>query len=189
MYPSLFYRPGALLSPSELSAARLDGLLFEVGDGYIHADLPEDAAARVASLASVLAPGYAASGATAAWVHGFGDAAPLCHHIQRATPRRQRVTPQRNVVVHEIQLAPTDVVTIAGAQVTTLPRTLTDLALRADRDAEGERWLRALGAARPDLLLPVRQQIASRKRMPGKRAAVTALNLLREAYCQDVVTR
>lgn len=189
MHPSLFYRPGALLSEAELSAARLDGLLFEVGGGYMLADAPENAAARVAALGPVLTPGYAASGPTAAWMHGIGDAAPLRHHIQRVTSRRQRVATQRNVVVHEIRLDDAEVQVIASALVTTPRRTMADLALRADRDPECAKWLRTTAAAMPELVLPVREHIASRTRMPGKRAAIAVLDPLCEQRGQEVVTR
>ena len=80
MHPSLLYLPGAPLSLPELTAARIDGLLIEVGDGYMPPDIPEGPAARLASLAPILSPGYAASGPTAAWVHGVGDGPPRCHH-------------------------------------------------------------------------------------------------------------
>lgn len=152
-------------------------------------DVPEGSAARIASIAQVLSPGYAASGTTAAWLHGLGDAAPLHHHIQRVSDRRPRLRPRRNVTVHEMLLAPEDVEQIAAATVTTLSRTMTDLALRAHRDADSAHWLRGAAFAKPELLSPVRDQIASRPRLPGKRAALTVLEQLLRETGQEEVTR
>lgn len=184
----LFYRPGALLSQPELSAARLDGLVFEVDDAYMPADLPEDAAARAVAVSPLVAPGYAASGPTAAWIHGIGDRSPQRHHIQRLSPQRQRVVPMRKVVVHESRLSPDDVQAINTMRVTTPLRTMTDLAIRSARDAECASWLRACAGPWRDLLRPTLEHIVSRPRMPGKRGAVAALELLLELD-QEVVTR
>lgn len=178
MHPSLFFRPGALLSQPELSAARLDGLLIEVGDGYMPPDVPEDASARIASLAPVLTAGYALSGPTAAWVHGVGDMPPACHHLQRVSAQRSRVHPKPRVVMHDRRLDACDVQTIAGVQVTTPLRTLTDLVLRASRDAEGAQWMHRLARAAPELIPRAREQLESRPRMPGKRAALAALRAM-----------
>ena len=172
MDPSLFYRPGALLSQQELNAARLDGLLVEVGDGYMPADLPEDAGARAAALEPVVSPGYAASGPTAAWVHGIGDAPPLRHHIQRAVDRRPRVQPRHNVIVHEGRVPSDDLMLIARMPVTTPLRTLTDLVLSSDRHGECAAWMRSMAAACPSLVPRVHTLLAARSRMPGKRAAL-----------------
>lgn len=184
----LFYRPGALLSQPELSAARLDGLVFEVDDAYMPADLPEDAAARAEAVSPLVAPGYAASGPTAAWIHGIGDRSPHRHHIQRISPQRQRVGPMRQVVVHESRLSPDDVHTINTMPVTTPLRTMTDLAISSARDAECAAWLRACATSWVDLVRPALEHIAARPRMPGKRGAMAALELLLEAD-QEVVTR
>lgn len=194
MHPSLFFHPGALLSQPELSSARIDGLLVEVGEGYMPPDVPEDAAARVASLALVLLPGHAASGPTAAWVHGIGDAPPRCHHQQRHSERRGRVSPARNVVVHEARLAAEDVQLISGTAVTTPLRTMIDLVLAADRDAECAMWMRRFARAEPQLLSHVREHLERRQRLPGKRAALGAVDDLllpssEQKTAQDEVTR
>ncbi len=189
MHPSLFFRPGALLSQSELSSARLDGLLIEVGEGYMPPDLPEDDAARIRSIAHILAPGYAASGPTAAWVHGIGDLPPICHHVQRVSENRPRVRPLPNVIVHERRIDDGDVEMIAATPVTTRLRTLTDLVLSADRDAESAAWMRRLARADPWLVPRVRAVIEARNRMPGRRAALAALGSLPDAASHEDVTR
>lgn len=189
MHPSLFYRPGALLSQQELSAARLDGLLVEVGEGYMPADLPEDAGARASALAPILSPGYAASGPTAAWVHGIGDAPPQRHHLQRAVDRRPRVELRRNVVVHEGQVAPNDLLFVAAVPVTTPLRTLTDLVLTSSRYEECAVWMRRMAQACPSLVPQVQTLLAARSRMPGKRAALSAVSELLNEHGQDPAVR
>ena len=187
MHPSLFYRPGALLSQPELSAARIDGLLVEVGEGYMPADLPEDAAARATSLSPILVPGFAVCGPSAAWVQGAGDAPPSRHHLQRVSERRPRVTSADHVVIHERRIDSAEVMLIDGIAVTTPVRTLTDLVLGAGRDPETDRWMRCLASAVPELLPVVRRLIAARTRMPGKRAALKRIDDLQQP--QEDVTR
>lgn len=187
MNPSLFYRPGALLSQQELSAARLDGLLVEVGEGYIPADLPEDAGARTAAVMSVLSAGYAMSGPTAAWVHGIGGEPPLRHHIHRAVDHRPRVEPRRDVVVHEGQVMPSDLIFIGTTPVTTPLRTLTDLVVTANRYEECASWMRSMAAAMPSLVSQVQELLAARTRMPGKRVALATVEELLSATVQSGV--
>lgn len=189
MHDSLFYRPGAVLSQSELSAARLDGLVFEVGTGYMPADAPEGPSARVTALGQILCPGFAASGSTAAWVHGVGDASPLRHHIQRTVDRRPRVKAGRNVVVHESRLSAHDFVWIADAAVTSPLRTLTDLVLGADRYPEYLRWMHLLAKEIPVLIPAVRKNLSVRERLPGRRAALARLEQLSAETYHDEVTR
>ena len=76
------------LSAAELSAARLDGHLVELGEGYIPADAVETTHLRAASLAVLLGATLAATHLSAAWVYGAIDAAPPRHTVQRAVPRR-----------------------------------------------------------------------------------------------------
>ncbi|MGL3150693.1 hypothetical protein ACSS7Z_10060 [Microbacterium sp. A82] len=189
MNPLLLYRPGALLSQPELCSARLDGLLFEIDDAYMPADIPEDADARVTALAPILSPGYAASGTTAAWLQGIGSRAPLRHHIQRTSMRRHRVAPHRDVVVHQVQLPEEDVQLISSTLVTTPLRTLTDLAIRAEKDTESRAWLLLVAQQQPHLVAVAIDCLETRSRVPGKRSALRRLNDLLESAHQDVVTR
>ena len=186
MDSSLFYRPGALLSEAELSAARLDGVLVEVGEGYMPADMPEDDGARAAALGPVLSPGYAASGPTAAWVHGVGDAPPLHHHIQRAVDRRPRVPLRTNVIVHEGQVPLSDLIFLAAAPVTTRLRTMTDLVLTSSRFSECAVWMRGMAEAFPSLVPRVQTLLTARSRMPGKRAALATVGALLNEHAQAV---
>lgn len=136
-------------------------------------DLPEGIAMRLASLGPVMLAGHAACGPTAAWVHGVGNAAPRCHHIQRFAPRRPRVRSVRDVVVHQSRLPASDISFHGTSAVTTPLRTLTDLVLAAARDPEALRWARLLALHAPSSLLDdVRTALEGRERAPGKRRAL-----------------
>ncbi|MGV2983718.1 type IV toxin-antitoxin system AbiEi family antitoxin [Microbacterium sp. AGC85] len=192
MHPSLFYRPGALLSPQELNAARLDGLLVEIGEGYMPADLPEDAGARAAALAPILPLGYAAGGPTAAWVHGVGQAPPARHHIQRAVDRRPRIEQRMDVIAHEGRAPSADLMLVDAVPVTTPMRTLTDLVLMSVRYPECDAWMHEMAGTLPDLLPEVHALLTARPRMPGKLAALATVEELLEGRAQraqDEVTR
>lgn len=178
VHPSLLFHPGALLSLPELASARLDGLLIEVGDAYLPADLPDDAAVRIASLRPLLVDGFAASGPTAAWVHGYGDAPPRCHHLQRHSPKRRRLEPTPLLVLHDRQLDATDIELCGGFAVTTKVRTFTDLVRSAAADSEYAQWMHRMAAAEPALVLRVRAELAARHRLPGKIAALAVLDEL-----------
>lgn len=179
MHPSLFYRPGALLSQSELSSARIDGILVEIGEGYMPADVPEDPAARATSLRPLLPSGHALCGPTAAWVYGVGDAPPSRHHVQRVSARRPRVQPVRTVVLHERIIDESETHLIGITPVTTRLRTLTDLVMAAGNDAETAVWMTRFADGAPSLLPQVRSIIAGRERLPGKRAALARIDELR----------
>lgn len=176
MHPSLFYSPGASLSATELAAARLDGLLVEIGEGYMPADAPEDSAARMVSIRMLLPDGYAAAGPTAAWVLGVGCGPPRRHHAMRASERRPRVTPRPGLVLHDVQRAEHELITIAGMPLTTLPRTLRDLAFLTANDPDCVDWVRRTIAHAPGIVGDVRRTIADQPRLPGKRAALAVLD-------------
>ncbi len=189
VHDSLFYRPGAVLSQSELSSARLDGLVFEIGSGYMPADVPEDRSARMTALGPILCPGFAASGSTAAWIHGVGNAPPFQHHIQRVVEHRPRVKTAPNVVVHETRLPPGDIVAIAASHVTSPQRTMTDLVLNADRYPDYFVWMHLLAREMPWLLSEVFERLDHRERIPGRRIALARLERLSAECDQDDVTR
>ncbi|MGF2948010.1 SAM-dependent methyltransferase [Microbacterium alcoholitolerans] len=187
MHPALFYRPGERLSLTELSAARLDGHVIEIGEGYMPADTVESSADRAVSISMLLSPRTAASGATAAWVHGAGDLPPSIHHVTRIGPSRPRTRPSVRVVHHDRTLASEEVQLIGGVPVTTPVVTAVTLLFDLARHGGDDRWLRALLLGRPDLTEAVRAHVASIERRPG---CQTARRILAEMLAdQEVVTR
>lgn len=121
--------PGERLSQTELSAARLDGDVVELGEVYAPADLVETAALRAASLVPLTegVRGAAFAGMSAAWIHGAGDTPPELHELQSATGRRLRASANRRLLVHDPVLESVDVQRVGGVAVTTPERTLIDL--------------------------------------------------------------
>lgn len=183
----MLYLPGRRLTLPELSAARLDGHVIEVGEGYIPADLPEGAGVRAASLAPLIPPRTAASGPSAAWVHGAGDRPPGRHHVRRTVERRIRVLPQARVVFHDVYVPPEHLVLISGVAITSPTRTMLDLALGLHRDPSLLEWLRLLATVVPHAADDAITQAEGLTRVPGTKRAIDTLCRLRER--QDDVTR
>lgn len=175
MHPALFYLPGDRLMQPELSAARLDGHVVEIGEGYIPADVVEGPEARAAGLRSLIQPGMAASGPSAAWIHGAGDRPPSPHHARRAVDRRLRASVTARMVFHDSPLAPEDVVLIGGMAVSAPLRTMIDLALGMHRDPGFAVWATALADVSPGLVVAAAEELHALNRVPGTRTALTWL--------------
>jgi hypothetical protein len=174
------------LSRAELTAACLDGDLVELGEGYIPADAVETSALRAASLLPVLGDTLAATHLTAAWIHGALPHAPSRHTVQRAVVRRIHVVPDRQLVYRDLAVPADQQWIIGGVRVTSVPRTLADLARVADDDHA--RAAHLLTETAPDA---VPQAIAHLERgaLPHKRAALVFLRGLAASGAQDDVTR
>lgn len=166
-------------SHAELSAARIDGRLVELGEGYIPADAIETPALRAASLATVLGDRLAATHLTAAWVHGAADDLPARLQVQRAVARRIRPVIDHRIAYRDSVVRPQDLALLGGVLVTTAARTLADLA-REEAGGAGDVQTTAAIARLAAGALTVREAIVSlalQDAVPGKPAA---LDLLRE---------
>lgn len=171
VHPALFYRPGERLSLAELKAARLDGLVIEVGEGFMPIDTVEAADARATSVADLIPSHMAAAGPTAAWIHGAGDRPPTIHHLRRTTPTRLRACHSPRVFYHERRAAPEEVQLIAGVSVTTPAATAVELLFAAALADADDPWLRALLLVRPELMDVLRDALERAVRRPGLRRA------------------
>lgn len=178
MHPALLFVPGERLSLSELSAARLDGDVVEMGDAYIPADLVETSDVRASAIAALVRRGTAAAGPSAAWIHGAGDAPPVVHHVQRASARRLRPRPSLRVVFHDTALSESEVTSLGGILVATPLRTMLDLAVGVHRDPRLESWIEHLALACPSLVGEARTALQSRDRVPGSRTGRAILERL-----------
>ncbi|MBY6061219.1 SAM-dependent methyltransferase [Microbacterium esteraromaticum] len=187
MHPALFYRPGQPLSLPELSAARLDGHVFEVGEGFMPADTVESNADRAVSIADLLPPRTAASGHSAAWIHGASDQPPRVHHATRIDRSRPRTYSSTRIVYHEHHLDPGDVQLIGGVAVTTPLCTATTLLFDLARAGGDDRWLRGLLGVFPRLDGELRAHVVPLSGRPGSRTANQIL--ARMLADQEVVTR
>lgn len=179
MHPAFLYLPGSRLSLSELSAARLDGDVVELGEAYIPADLVEGPALRAGAVATLIPTDTAASGPTAAWIHGAGSAPPVQHHVRRVSERRLRVAVDLRVVFHDGRVAASDICMLGDVAVTTPERTMCDLLLGAARAPELSAWVRMLADVQPSTIDFAEQEIVSLRRVPGRTQALAALDELR----------
>lgn len=120
--------PDDTLSLAELSAAALDGDVVALGEGYVATDAPETPWLRARSLAPVLAPNLAATHAVAAWIWGAQAQCPTVLTVQRATAHRVTVHPRARVVYRDGYVGEADIIWFGDVAVTTLERTVADLA-------------------------------------------------------------
>lgn len=120
--------PGDQLSIAELSAAALDGDVVPLGEGYVPTDAPETPWLRARSLAPMLAPAMAATHALAAWVWGALADSPATLTVQRATRQRQNVYPRARIVYRDGFVGDDDLVWFGDVAVTSIERTVADLA-------------------------------------------------------------
>lgn len=187
--PSPFlYFADERLSPAELSAARLDGHLVELGEAYIPADTVETRELRAGSLRSLVGETLAATHLSAAWVHGALSDPPARHTVQRAVDRRLHQVLGRRILYRDLRVEPDDLVRICGVWVTTPVRTLADLSRVVD--AEHASAAALMADAAPGLAGQAVVWIQTRGALPHKRAALALLHRL-GARCggQDDVTR
>ena len=120
--------PGDAWSIAELSAAALDGEMVALGEGYVPTDAPETPWLRARSLAPALAPAMAATHAVAAWIWGVLAGCPTVLTVQRATEQRVNVYPRARMVYRDGFVGDDDLVWFGDVAVTSVDRTVADLA-------------------------------------------------------------
>ena len=187
MTSPFLYFPGERLSPAELSAARLDGDVVELGEAYIPADAVETRALRAGSLSGILGDTLAATHLSAAWVHGALDEPPARHTVQRGGSRRRHQVFGRRVVYRDPAVPADDLWRVGGVLVTSPPRTLADLA-RVPDDEYTDAACR-LADAMPGLASEAIAWFEARGPVPNKRPAIAFLRGLAARPVQDDVTR
>jgi len=187
--PSPFlYFADERLSPAELSAARLDGHLVELGDAYIPADAVETRALRAGSLAGLLGDTLAATHLSAAWIHGALHDPPSRHTVQRAVPRRLHQVIGRRVRYRDLCVDPADLLRIGGVPVTSPERTLADLSRLTDPECIAA--ARMMADADPALPQRALEWFAAHGALPNKRSALAVLaELATRSGRQEDVTR
>lgn len=187
MASPFLYFVGDRLSLAELTAARLDGDVVELGEAYIPADAVETRSLRAGSLTGVLGDTLAATHLSAAWIHGAIPDPPAKHSVQRAVQRRLSRDPARHLVYRDLMVDRRDLATIGGVFVTTTIRTLVDVS-RVD-DERHERAARALVDMDEDLADRAIERLNAGS-LPHKRRALALLRrVIQEKTRQDDVTR
>ncbi|WP_203138509.1 type IV toxin-antitoxin system AbiEi family antitoxin [Microbacterium sp. JZ31] len=183
--------PHEILSPAELSAARVDGDLARVGRGaYAPADALETPAVRAASLRGLLGERLVAIGVSAAWVHGASGAPPAVHHVQRGAHGVGRPV-SRGIRFRDTPIDEDDTILLGGVRVATPARTLVELA-RESSDPLSADCARRL--ATPALIGEALAWLVAHRRFPGRQPAMAFLAGLTDARSaspadQDDVTR
>lgn len=147
----LLFIGGHEFSLAELSAARLDGELFAVGDGFVPVGIPIDARHRAAALLGDVPPGCTVVGRSAAWIHGAGGRCPTPVEIGGPGPSSRWVRPYRSVRTMRIREGHRVIVPVGRLTLPVLSPvgTIIDLA-RIGSSAEDTALMEAL-ARRCDL--------------------------------------
>jgi hypothetical protein len=139
----------AELPLAELSALRLDGDVYALGDGFCSLNEPEGPALRARAVLGSRSGRMIAELGTAAWIWGASPTMPLSHELCADHALRSRPAARSALTVREVRFDPSDVASLDGARVTIPLRTAVDLArFRSDyseTDAAVARELARLG--------------------------------------------
>ncbi|MGR0219273.1 type IV toxin-antitoxin system AbiEi family antitoxin [Agromyces sp. ZXT2-6] len=161
----------------ELCAARLDGELVTVGDGWCPVDEPDLPSLRAAAVAPHRHGPLIVERRTAAWVHGAVPAPPVVSEycIRYADRSTARIDP--GCVVREVVIDDADVAVVGGIRCTTPLRTAFDLLRDASAgDDETVAIVGALLEGEPGLESRLRDRIGSAHRLPHKSRALARLD-------------
>ena len=162
-------RPGRALGVAELSAARLDGEVFEIDEAFAPVDEAEGIVLRALALRGVTTPRMIAELDSALWIRGIRFRPPAVHRVCVSRTDRIKFAPSPRLIVREVMHEPRDVEHVAGMRVTVPARILFDLALlapsRVDDDARSiiERW--------PEAVDGCLNRLERTRNLPGKRVA------------------
>ncbi|SEC21884.1 hypothetical protein SAMN04489806_2889 [Paramicrobacterium humi] len=172
LLPTVIHAP--TLPLAVLSAAKLDGQLWEVFDGYSPVDEPDRPELRALALLASVDDGDIIVGRSAAWVLGAMPRPVLpidvCGNARRKAPRRG------GIHFRELLIDERDVLTLAGrVRVTGRERTIRDIAFAAERMHGDTSAVIELCGRDPARLTACVNEIAARGRAPGK---VRALDYL-----------
>lgn len=167
---------------AELGAARLDGEVFGLAEGYLPVDLPVDASARAASVRAIVPhERLIAEQHSAAWIWGVLDAMPRPHRLAAAIGARVSRRSSPWLRVREVVIDEADQAEIGGLSVTTPLRTVLDLVRAAQFgpvELEVVGRLMDLGGFRAAECL---ESIRSRRNLPHKHEATARLMAIASA--------
>jgi len=161
---------------AELSAARLDGELYAVDDGYSPVDVPCGPHERAASIAEYCQGRLLAEQRTAAWIWGALELPPRRHELCASLGARARPTHPIRTSVREVVIDAGEFSVVGGIGVTTPLRTMLDLARFTDDFGEAERsMVRRLAERSAITLERCRSEMDTRTNLPNKRRALARL--------------
>ncbi|CAN5582755.1 hypothetical protein BH09ACT4_BH09ACT4_05360 [soil metagenome] len=166
---------------AERMAARLDGELYQLGNGHCPIDEPETPQLRLAAALAGRPTRFIAELGTAAWVWGALPLQPA--RLELCVDLRARARPQqaRHASVREVALTASDLAVLGVRRVTIPLRTAVDLARAREpfeaSDADAVRQLAELGRFGIE---ECRSLMDRGRNLPAK---VRALGRLRDALC------
>lgn len=189
-WPFLYFADDRL-STAELSCARLDGDLVEVGEAYMPTDAVETRELRAASLRHRVPDAVAVTRESAAWVHGAVPDPPARHTVQRRSTARWHPELDARLSYRD-QLLRADAATrIGGVWVTTPEHTLGDLVRALHAGAPVTAHVEALLAWRTGIAAAALDVLERGTAVHFKRPALEFLRAkaAEAAATQDEVTR
>ncbi len=162
----------------ELCAARLDGELFGLSDGFVVIDQPDHRNQRAAAVLIGQPDRVIAEQRTAAWIWGATQTPPWPHELCVGSAARVRTSGSGWANVREVVIEPSEIAIVAGLQVTTPLRTIVDLARFAIPFGEHEvRIVKAMIASGHTRLSDCARVLNERRNLPNKRRALERLAL------------
>ena len=162
---------------AELCAARIDGELVAIDDGWAPVDEPDLPSFRAAVVALRVPRALIIERRSAAWVHGALDMPPAV--AQFCVPHDERVAAisDHRTQVREVTLGEGDVDDYRGVRCTSAERTVFDLLRDATSDDEEAISIVArFLAGRPALIEEVGIRLDASRRMPHRALAVERLD-------------
>ena len=157
---------------AELCAARLDGELFAIDDGWAPIDEPDLPAFRAMATALRAPRALIIERMSAAWVHGACDAPPAVAQFCVSLDARIAVIGDHRAAVREVRIDDDDIMRFGEIRCTSFERTAFDL-LRDPTlgDTEVVDVVAALIADQPSLAGALHDRFDAAVRLPHKATA------------------
>jgi len=168
---------------AELCAARIDGELMRIGDGWAPIDEPDLPALRAAAVAIRMPRRLVIERLSAAWVHGALAVAPSIAQFCVPHDSRIAVILDRRATVREVRIDDEEIVEFRGIRCTSIARTAFDLVRETSLD--DDTVVGAVGAmaiAYPQLLSHLRDRLHAAGRIPHKSVAGARIERIGAAH-------
>lgn len=161
-----------------LSAARLDGVLWGVHDGYCSVDEPDRPELRALALSYAVQPHDIVVGRTAAWVYGAGSR--VIGPIEVCSRARPLGSWRTGVRYREIAIDDDDLTRLSPPTpiLTTRSRTISDIAVDSLRTIHDIDLVLALCDGTASTVRSHANDLAAARRRPGKAAGLEFLSVV-----------
>ncbi|MGW4930708.1 hypothetical protein ACWEOH_16310 [Agromyces sp. NPDC004153] len=162
---------------AELCAARLDGELFTIDDGWAPLDEPDLPAFRAAVTALRAPRSLVIERMSAAWVHGAIVAPPPVAQFCVPLKARIAVIGDHRAQVREVRIDDDEIIRFGGVPCTTPVRTAFDLLRDPGLDDDDiVTAVASLAATHPRLAAAVLDRFEAAPRLPHKATALARLD-------------